>query len=73
MSKKKRRINIVTRALEMRALAIAQAEELKTSKNPRSAGMALVFIGKAKGLEELLNEYGIDAEEESKPKIVLAS
>ena len=61
------------RALEMREEALNRAEELKTSKDPRSCGIALMLIGKAKLAEDLLREYGVDVEKEDRPKIKLAS
>lgn len=68
-----KRLNWKKRALEMRVLALAQAEELKKSEDPRSTGIALMLIGKAKLVDELLAEYGVDTEEEDKPKIILVS
>lgn len=54
------------KALEIKALAIAEAESLKEKKDRRSSGISLFQIGKATAISELLKEFG----EEEKPKIV---
>ena len=64
--------NWKTKASEQYHTAIAMAEAMKGSKDKRSAGIALVHVGRAMALQELLSEYGVDVEEDTKPKIILA-
>lgn len=63
--------NWKTKAAEQYHTAIATAEAMKESEDKRAAGIALVHVGRAMALQELLAEYGVDVEEDTKPKIIL--